>query len=283
MNISPGSIDADLQDVLAHYSQVQEAKRLFQGSSQLERIRTEEVLSRRLPPPPARILDVGGGPGVYASWLVAQGYEVDLVDPVPIHVEQARQKFDEQGAARGKAHLGDARQLEFAAETADAVLFLGPLYHLTEKTDRLKALREVWRVLRPGGVVFAAAISRFASLLDGFFRGLIDDPEFVAILKQDLRDGQHRNRTQNLSYFTTAFFHHPDEMRSEIEEAELEIEHLIAVEGPFWCLQNFEQVWDNVRARERMLECLRRVEADRALLGASAHLMAIARKGAVAG
>ena len=79
------------------------------------------------------------------------------------------------------ATLGDARKLAFPDRSADAVLLLGPLYHLTERADRLAALREARRVLRPGGVVFAAAISRFASLLDGLARDLLDDPDFRPI------------------------------------------------------------------------------------------------------
>jgi ubiquinone/menaquinone biosynthesis C-methylase UbiE len=111
------------------------------------------VLERLLPRPPARLLDVGGGPGTYAAPLVRRGYRVHLVDPVPLHVEQACQAA---GSDPGfTAALGDARQLPKQAGSQDAVLLFGPLYHLTETTQRRQALAEARRVLRPGGRLLA--------------------------------------------------------------------------------------------------------------------------------
>jgi hypothetical protein len=73
----------------AFYALGGEEPRLGQGVFQIERARTEELLLRHLPPPPGRVLDVGGAAGAYACWLAQRGYEVALFDPVPLHVEQA--------------------------------------------------------------------------------------------------------------------------------------------------------------------------------------------------
>lgn len=70
-------------------------------------------------------------------------------------------------AKLASAQIGDARELPWADETIDVVLLLGPLYHLTKIEDRLAALSEAGRVLRPGGLLATAAISRFASTYDG--------------------------------------------------------------------------------------------------------------------
>jgi predicted kinase len=114
------------------------------------------------------VLDVGGGTGHYATWLAARGYTVHLVGPVPLHLELARAR----SAAQAHAPLasivqGDARRLEWQPNTVDAMLLLGPLYHLIAVADRLECLREAWRVLRPESRLIAVLSSRFASTPDG--------------------------------------------------------------------------------------------------------------------
>src|SRR5437660_5084703 len=136
------------REVLEFYARGQENERLDREEGKLERCRTQELLLRYLPAPPVVVLDVGGGTGQYATWLAEHGYTVHLVDPVPLHLDQARAR----SAAQPQAPLasvsgGDARRLDWPSEHVDAVLLLGPLYHLTERSDRLRALNEAWRVL----------------------------------------------------------------------------------------------------------------------------------------
>lgn len=226
---------------MRHYENGHEAQRLAIGVGQLELVRTQELVRRYLPPPPAVIFDVGGGPGVYACWLARQGYEVHLIDAVSLHVQQAqRASHAQRDHPIASLAVGDARRLERPDASVDGVLLFGPLYHLIDRYDRVTALREAHRILRHGGLVFAVGISRFASTLDGLVRGYLDDPECVRIVEGDLIDGQHRNPTNHPRYFTTAFFHPPDELKAEIEEAGLYHEHTLAIEGPGWLLYNFE-------------------------------------------
>ena len=220
---------------------------------------------------------MGGGPGFYSRRLAANGYEAHLIDPVPRHVEEASRGNDD-GPAPASACLGDARDLGHPDASFDAVLLLGPLYHLTERSDRLTALREAHRVVVPGGTVLTAAITRFASALDGLHGSLIDDPVFARIMDRDLAEGQHRNPTGRPGYFTTAFFHHPDELRTEIAEAGFTRSQVLAIEGISWAAGDLaERLADPVR-REVVLDIVRRTEAEPSLLGASPHLMGIARR-----
>jgi ubiquinone/menaquinone biosynthesis C-methylase UbiE len=192
-------------EMLEYYRRSGELERLLHGRGELERVRTQDILQRFLPKPRATILDVGGAAGVHALWLAREGYEVHLIDPVPLHVEEALKASNAQPAHPiASCSGGDAREIPWSGQSADAVLFFGPLYHLVERSDRLQALWEAHRVLRPGGKLFAVAISRFASLLDGLGRDLVADPQFVAILRQDLKDGQHRNPTSHPGYFGPA-------------------------------------------------------------------------------
>jgi SAM-dependent methyltransferase len=267
------------QEILHHYTDADEASRLRTGWFQLEYVRTQELILRHLQSAPATVVDAGGGAGAYACWLAGRGYNVHLIDPVPKHVEQARAASAYQpGQPLASAEVGDARQLAHADVSADAVLMLGPLYHLVEREDRLRALREAHRVLRPGGLVWAAAISHFASLFDSLTHGFFGDPGFAPILARDLEDGQHRNPTTNPIYFTDAFFHRPGELSRELLAAGFQVVEVSAIEGPGWLACDFDRLWSDPAQRERLLAAVRKVEHEPSVLGVSSHVMAIGRK-----
>ena len=267
------------QEIIEHYEHFDEQERLSTSVGQLELARTQDILKRHLIPPPATILDVGGGPGRYAFWLAGQGYNVHLIDPVAVLVEQAKQASQDQSDwPVASFTVGDARQLDFPDDYADVVLFMGPLYHLTDRKDRLIALQEAFRTLRRGGLLFAVGISRFASTLDGILYGFLDDPQFACIVERDLSDGQHRNPTQNIDYFTTTYFHRPEELQIEIEEAGFVHESTLAIEGIGYMLQNFMEHWENPSRKKQLLDVLRKLEEEPSLIGVSAHVMAVARK-----
>jgi ubiquinone/menaquinone biosynthesis C-methylase UbiE len=275
----PQSMDESVADGLSwYYGGFDEGARLLQGTGRLEMARMRDLLSRYLPEAPADIADVGGGTGPYAVGLAERGYRVRLVDAVAKHVEQARAAAAAAGVGI-TAVVGDARSLEMDDESMDAVLLMGPLYHLTERADRLLALAEARRVLRPDGMLFAVGISRFASLLDGYRYGFVDDPAYREILEGDLADGQHRNPEKIRGYFMDTFFHLPEELEAEIDEAGFARVATAGVQGPFRAREGPEDRWDDVDWRERLLDYLRQVEEERSLLGASAHLMTIARRG----
>ncbi len=266
------------QDIELHYRQTKESERLSGDRGELERLRTEVILARYLPRAPATIFDVGGAAGVYAFPLAKQGYEVHLVDPVELHLEQAKAYALSSGVSLKSMTRGDARRLDIPSDNADAVLLLGPLYHLVERADRLEALREAHRILKPGGVLFAAAISRFASLMDGLASGFFRDAEFRNIVATDLASGQHRNPTSNPFYFTTAYFHRPEDLDEEVRSAGFDDVETLAVEGPAWSAAQFAESWNEPAQRQSLMEFLSMIEREPSVKGASAHLMAIAHR-----
>ncbi len=267
------------EEITEYYAPGFEARRLQRGVGRLDRERTRELLQRFLPPPPARIYDLGGGPGAHACWLAQRGYEVHLLDLSPLHVRLAQEASELQPEAPlASARVGDARELPWEENTADAVMLFGPLYHLTDLGDRHRALVEARRVLKPGGVLLAMGISRFASLFDGLRSGNLKDSRFAEIVRQDLENGQHRNPIGKPEYFMATFFHHPEELRAEVLEAGFTLTGLFGVEGPAWLLPDFNDWWESAENRALLLEMARTLESEPALQGVSAHLIAVAGK-----
>jgi ubiquinone/menaquinone biosynthesis C-methylase UbiE len=267
-------------EILAYYQQAAEPTRLRSGPSQLEFARTKEVIGHWLDRTPSMILDVGGGPGAYSAWLADQGHEVHLVDPVAELVAHAESLCGSGIREIASCRVGDARSLDRSEQSADVVLLLGPLYHLIDAEDRRQALREAYRVLVPGGLLFAAAISRFASALDGLAQDLFADPVFDQIVKRDIADGIHENRTGKLELFTTAKFHRPDELAAEVRAAGFSVLSIVGLEGPGWLFADFNERWQDPRRRDDLLRIARALESEPSIQAVSAHILAVARRGA---
>jgi ubiquinone/menaquinone biosynthesis C-methylase UbiE len=267
--------------IKAFYSNEMEKDRLEQELFKLEGIRTKEIISRFITKNPLDIADIGGGAGFYAFWLQAAGHHVSLADLSPRNIELANEYSQKTGIQLTACRTGDATNLDFDAEQFDMVLLLGPLYHLINKKERVKALSEAKRILKPNGFVLSAIISRYASLFDGFKRDLIIDDRFEKILVNDLTAGVHLNETENPEYFTTAYFHTPAEIKQEIIESGLQLKELIAVESFGWIIDNFKERSADKGYMEKLHKILNMVETNNDLIAMSPHIIAVAQKDGV--
>lgn len=245
------------------YAAKDESRRLGCGAGCVERLRTQELLRATLPPPPVRILDIGGADGAHAAWLQQEGYDVEIVDVIPAHVDRAR--------ARGlAAHQGDARSLAYDEDSADVVLLLGPLYHLGDRADRVQALREARRVLRPRGLLAAAAVSRLAVALDWLHKGKRIDAEARATIERIVACG-HDEAGGGIFYFHTAA-----ELGREIAEAGFDVTAVRGIEGPAWPLLDPRCPPEDPLVAQ-VADVARLADRDGATVAASAHLLALAR------
>lgn len=260
------------QEIREFYAQGFEPERLHVGGNgRLEFQRTQEIV-RRFVGERSRVLDVGGASGVHAAWLAEDGHDVLVVDAMPSHVELA-------GALPGvSAVVGDARDLPVDGPF-DVVLLFGPLYHLLERADRLRAWREACRVVRPGGMVVGATIGRFASLHDGLRKDFPLDPRYRGVVTHAMETGHHLPPADT-EWFTTAYLHRPEEAAVEAREAGLDVVGTFAVEGMAWVRSNadLDATYADPELLDYLMWALRQVEQEESVLGASSHLITVARR-----
>lgn len=153
----------------------------------IELLVTLRAIREALPSTSQRIADVGGGPGKYAFALADQGHSVDLVDLSPGLIDLAQSEQDKRKSNGNKALLksisvGNALDTSILQDGVyDAVLLLGPLYHLVEESERAEAVANAIRLAKPNGFIFVAFISIAAHLRDIAMREpgkLVADKEF---------------------------------------------------------------------------------------------------------
>lgn len=271
--------DQNLAAMRTYYELGEEEARLADGAAgQLEYERTREIVLRHLPPPPAVVADIGGGPGRYSHWLAGLGYQVVHRDLMPLHVAQLQKAQRQQAqdtSARIDSAVADARDLDLAGATVDAVLLLGPLYHLDQHRDRVAALAEARRIARPGAPVFAAAINRWAMRLDDVLRRRRYEqiPELEKMLEPLERTGRI---TPLYPGSFVGYTHRPDELRAEVRAAGLHLTSLVSVEGPAFLLGDLPERLANPEDRRVVLDTIRALEQVPELLGAGTHLLATA-------
>ncbi len=213
------TIDEAIQSYYGH--QFDESARLTTRSAQgvLEFLRVQEIIGARVAPR-SRILDIGGATGIHAAPLAGAGHRVTLIDPVQSQVSAAA------GHGTFATQVGDARRLEFEDDAFDAALLFGPLYHLRSAEDRRACLAEATRVVRTGGLVFAAVIPRFIRHAVVTLAEDIPHPypqEWIDLL-------EHGTPTPG-GRFPAGHFHTAEELEGELLAVGLVDVELCAVEG----------------------------------------------------
>jgi ubiquinone/menaquinone biosynthesis C-methylase UbiE len=247
----------------------------------LERYRIEfqvtmRALTKFLPPAPARLIDIGGGPGRYATALAQRGYRVTLVDLAQANLDLAHQKTAEAGVELEAFVHANALDLSaFAEESFDSALLLGPLYHLHKVEERQDALQQARRLLKPDGLVFASVITRFASFRDATIHGYSYVQDNPAYSEKLLTTGIHDSGEG----FTDAYFAHPDEVIPLGESAGFTTLRLMGCEG---ILAGHEEYVNSLTGAAHVLwlDLNYRMAQEPSLLGASDHLLYIGRKDA---
>jgi ubiquinone/menaquinone biosynthesis C-methylase UbiE len=228
-------------------------------------------------PPGSRILDVGGGPGRYSIELARAGHRVTLLDLSSGNIELARHKAGELGVALVEFVHGNAIDLSRFEDSAfDAVLLMGPLYHLTEASERDRAIEEALRVLAPGGLLFASFITRYAVYVDLLKRdpGLIGN--YADAYERLMRTGIHVPTEQNPG-FTDTHFAHPVEIEPLMSKYPLTALRLAVAEGLIAPVESVVNALPD-SLFEAWVDVCYRLGTDPVTWGAGEHMLYVGRK-----
>ena len=239
------------------------------------------MLSKYLKPK-SRILDIGGGPGRYAMWLAKHGHRVVLADLSPELLKIARVKIDEAGVSANVEEIIEADACDLSHwkdDSFDAVLSLGPFYHLPEACDREKALSELRRVLKPQGVAFVALIPRYSFLRHALevpdLRHHLNQPEFVSrVLEQGVFVNDMPGR------FTNGWGVRPEEVPAFFAQRGFTMQTLLAAEGVVGDLRRvlYELEQNDPATYQAALDVILKTADDPGILGMASHLLYIGKK-----
>lgn len=269
--------------VAAHYNQSVEHEWNRLTRSPYRRLEFEVAWNclQSLAPPPARVLDVGGGPGRYAIALARAGCKVSLTDCAENAIEFARRKIQGMGLADRfeDVRAADARDLgAYPANRFGAVLCMGPLYHLPRREDRLLCLSECARVLRPGGYLLAVVIPRESFVRDALRTGSYAAMarEAPGIFEEILRKGYSpRARVPNMHYCRA------DEARGEMEERGLILLETASLHGPVAFMEDaVNEAARDPAAWSALLKWVLETKAEPASTACAEYLLCIAEKSA---
>lgn len=260
-----------MEKLFNHYGNYSEDARLVKDSThKIEFITTTNALDKIIHPE-ARILDVGAGTGRYSIYFAEKGYSVYALEYVPYNLGVLQDKLEKLNCANIEAAIGDGRDLtRFADESFDAVLCMGPLYHLNTEEDRKRCIGECLRVLKKNGILAAAYLNKYASFIYQFR----SDKDFIKdrTSRNIINLGHFYEDGSDIFYYTS-----PQEIEALLSEYRVEMISNIATDGIGHLLKD---TIENLNETEYQLwiDYHLRTCAEPSILGYSLHALLICRK-----
>lgn len=274
---------------LTYYESGFERNRLKKDIGLIEFERTKEILLENLPKPPAVIYDIGGAYGEYSWWLASLGYEVHLFDLFPKNIEMSHELAYEYPDCRlASATVCDAINVPKEDKSADAVLLMGPLYHITDYNERIAAIKESRRLLKDGGILFTAALTPYSVLLYNITvynpfgdnpNKTLEDPDFIKMVEREIKDGHHINPDNTIySGIGSAYLHTAKALREELCAGGFEGSKVHGVMGGAWLANNIDELWKNEASKNALMNTVRLLDTCEEIIGLSGHLLSVSRK-----
>ena len=189
------------------------------------------------------------------------------------------------GCSLAASEVCDARKVPRADNSADAVLLMGPLYHIIDYCERIRALKECCRLLKPGGVIFSAALTPFSVLLDKLTvyspggGSYLENPDFLAMVERELNDGCHLNPNKEVyAGLGSSHLHTAKALKAELEAGGFSETVVHGVMGGAWLANNIDELWKNEKSRNVLMTTVRLLDTHEEIIGLSGHLLAVSSR-----
>ena len=192
------------------------------------------------------------------------------------------------GYSLHRTEVCDARCVPRTDKTADAILLMGPLYHITEYEERIAALKECKRLLRPGGVLFVAALTPYSVLLHCITvyrtkhsskQDALDNPAFLSMVRRELSDGHHENPERSVyDGLGTSHLHTAAALRTELSAGGFPDADIHGVMGGAWLAPDIDTLWEDSDSRETLMKTVRMLDEHTEIIGLSGHLLVIVKR-----
>jgi ubiquinone/menaquinone biosynthesis C-methylase UbiE len=265
------------RNIEVFYNKASEETRLEKGMGIFEFERIKSLIEKYIPSSSSTIIDIGGGTGKYSEWLAKKGHQVHLVEPVPKHIEIAKNRANKL-KNKFSVHMGESQSLGFQSNFADLIILHGPLYHLQKKEDRELAIKEAKRVLKNDGIILGFAINYTASTLVGLLNGLIHKKTFFEMCKEELTTGIHNPADDFPWLLAEAYYHKPEQLKDEFINQELAYLNTYAVEGMAWLDKDYFANMLNDEKKSTLIKLIQITQNDSYLLPFSPHMMIAVKK-----
>ena len=192
------------------------------------------------------------------------------------------------GVCLKSAMVCDARTIPRPEKSADVILLMGPLYSITEYEERIFAIKESYRLLKDGGILFSAALTPYSVLIprivtyheDDTKKGMeLDNPAVMSIIERALIDGCYINPEKKIANgLGSSHLHTAKALREELMDGGFTTTTVHGVMGGAWLAPNLNELLENEETRNVLMKTVRMLDTHEEIIGLSGHLLAVSSK-----
>ncbi len=224
----------------------------------------------------SKIVDIGGGPGKYSFYLRNIGHDVTLVDLSEENINFAKNKARELNLNLTDYIHANVLDLNFIKDNSfDDVLCMGPLYHILDKADQIKAINECLRILKPDGMIFISFITKFAHAICFIIQNPDKIKEWRSYIENVIETGKNYGDID--TNFTDSFFFHPKEIEELMIQFPIDKLEITGIEGLFAQSEGKLKQMDK-KILDEWIDFSFKYSSHPSILGACQHIMYIGRK-----